>query len=68
MTTFTIATLGCKVNRYDSQLIRESLVSRGFRESTRENPHPDTCIINTCAVTHASEAKSRRAVSIPMPS
>ena len=61
MKTFTIATLGCKVNQYDSQLIRENLLSRGFRETSRMNPHADICIVNTCAVTQASEAKSRRA-------
>jgi threonylcarbamoyladenosine tRNA methylthiotransferase MtaB len=62
MKTFTLTTLGCKVNQYDSQLIRESLFSRGCRESDRLDPHPDLCIINTCAVTRASEAKSRHAV------
>ncbi|MEJ2744525.1 MAG: tRNA (N(6)-L-threonylcarbamoyladenosine(37)-C(2))-methylthiotransferase MtaB [bacterium] len=62
MKTFTITTLGCKVNQYDGQLIRENLLSAGWSEPGRPDAHPDLCIINTCAVTGASEGKSRRAV------
>jgi threonylcarbamoyladenosine tRNA methylthiotransferase MtaB len=62
--TFSIETFGCKVNQYDSQLIRESLFVRGYREVKRSETHADICIVNTCAVTHRSVAKSRRAVKM----
>ena len=59
---FALTTLGCKVNQYDSQLIRENLRALGYGESPPGAP-ADICIVNTCALTLASEAKSRRAVS-----
>lgn len=62
MKTFTITTIGCKVNQYDSQLIREALIRGGCRERGMGDSRADVCIINTCAVTRTSEAKSRRAV------
>lgn len=62
MNTFAITTLGCKVNQYDGQLIRENLLSAGWVEQANPDAHPNLCIINTCAVTGASEGKSRRAV------
>ena len=60
MKTFNITTLGCKVNQHDGRLIRENLLSAGWEEPDRLDAHPDICIVNTCAVTGASEAKSRR--------
>ena len=35
MHTFMIHTLGCKVNQYDSQVIREELLARGLVETNR---------------------------------
>lgn len=60
--TFSIYTLGCKVNQYDSEklahlLCKHGLVKRQFEEAV------DVCIVNTCAVTHAAERKSRKLVS-----
>jgi len=57
--TFKIITLGCKVNSYESQAIREMLLKEGFEET--ENPH--FAIVNTCAVTQMAEHKSRQKVS-----
>ncbi len=57
--TFAIKTIGCKVNQYDSQLIRENLSVSGCVEA---EDHPDIFIVSTCAVTHNSVAKSRQAV------
>ena len=56
---FKIVTLGCKVNSYESQAMRESLLKAGFTEG--ENP--DLVIVNTCAVTSVAEHKSRQKVS-----
>ena len=58
---FAIATLGCKVNQYDSELIREALVKGGYEESSFN----DTCdlyIINTCTVTHRSDSDARKLI------
>jgi MiaB-like tRNA modifying enzyme len=48
--TFHIVTLGCKVNQYESQAIRESWTARGYRETE----HPENAsilLVNSCAVT-----------------
>jgi threonylcarbamoyladenosine tRNA methylthiotransferase MtaB len=59
MTTFSINTLGCKVNQYESQQVRELLEQLGLRKS--ESPgKSDLIIINTCCVTHVASAKSRQ--------
>jgi len=58
--TFFIYTLGCKVNQYESQLIREGLIKIGFSETTGDNA--SYSIINTCTVTAQSDNKSKRAV------
>lgn len=47
---FFIATQGCKVNQYESQAIRESLVADGLME-TGDPALADVVLINSCAVT-----------------
>jgi len=61
MRTFTINSLGCKVNQYESQQIRELLENFGLRkvESTQK---PDLAVINSCCVTHTASAKSRQCI------
>ena len=61
MTKFYILTLGCKVNSYESSAIREILLEKGYVESN-DNEISDVCIINTCSVTHVSDAKSRQMI------
>jgi len=58
---FFIKTLGCKVNQYESQIMREALSSSGSEESFREDS-ADVFVVNTCAVTHRADAESRRFV------
>ena len=59
MRTFSITTLGCKVNQYESQQIRELLEKLGLRVA--ESPSkPNVIIVNTCCVTHTASAKSRQ--------
>ena len=59
MKTFSINTLGCKVNQYESQQIRQLLEHLGlYRVETTEKP--DLAVINTCCVTHTASAKSRQ--------
>lgn len=59
---FAIATLGCKVNQYESQLIREALTAGGYEEQEFSLPGADLYLINTCTVTHRSDAEDRRLV------
>lgn len=58
---FYIKTLGCKVNQYESQLMRESLVNRGFKECLAEDI-ADIYIINTCTVTGKADSESRHMI------
>lgn len=59
MNTCAFITLGCKVNQYETQAIRESLTACGYRETGPEQ-FADLYIINTCTVTSASDEKSRQ--------
>ncbi len=61
MRTFSIFTLGCKVNQYESQQIRQFLIDAGLTQVTTAD-RPDLVVINTCCVTHTASAKSRRSV------
>ena len=56
---FKIITLGCKVNTYESEYIKEHLLTKGF-VLTDENP--DIIIINTCSVTNNADHKSLKTV------
>ena len=59
MKTFAINTLGCKVNQYEGQQIRQLLEQLGLNQiETAERP--DVHVINTCCVTHSASAKSRQ--------
>jgi threonylcarbamoyladenosine tRNA methylthiotransferase MtaB len=62
MRTFSIDSLGCKVNQYDGQQIREFLLRLGLRQVENRASRPDLAIVNTCCVTNSAEAKSRRSV------
>lgn len=60
--TFTITTLGCKVNQYESQQIRQLLENAGLTSSALCDK-PDIVVVNTCCVTHIASAKSRRYIN-----
>jgi threonylcarbamoyladenosine tRNA methylthiotransferase MtaB len=57
MKTVKFFTLGCKVNQYDTQEIRERFLERGFKE-IYNGKKSDICVINTCTVTHRADADS----------
>jgi threonylcarbamoyladenosine tRNA methylthiotransferase MtaB len=61
MRTFTISTLGCKVNQYESQQIRELLQQLGLSPMALSQG-PDLVVINTCSVTATASAKSRQLI------
>jgi len=58
---YRFTTLGCKVNQYESQVIREVLEEAGLRPAAHDEPAAWT-IINTCAVTGEAVRKSRQAI------
>ena len=43
-------TLGCKVNQYETQALKEKFLQRGY-EIVSENDFADVYVINTCTVT-----------------
>ncbi|MBL7085057.1 MAG: tRNA (N(6)-L-threonylcarbamoyladenosine(37)-C(2))-methylthiotransferase MtaB [Candidatus Omnitrophica bacterium] len=53
-------TLGCKVNQYETQSLREQFLNAGFRENSTEKA--DIYLINTCTVTHHADRESRRLI------
>ena len=59
--TCRLVTLGCKVNQYESQYVKELLEANGYRE-TAPDEAADLCIVNTCTVTAEGDAKSRQAI------
>jgi threonylcarbamoyladenosine tRNA methylthiotransferase MtaB len=61
MPKFTIKTLGCKVNQYESEAIGKELQTSGWLAVQTEEPS-DLCIINTCTVTQKAAMQSRQAV------
>ena len=58
---YLLTTLGCKVNQYESQQIRETLDSLGLCPAEKHEA-PDVAIVNTCAVTTGASRKSRQAI------
>ena len=61
MMDFNILTLGCKVNQYESQAMREDLLRHGYVPS-KDKEHADITIINSCTVTSVSDAKNRKLI------
>lgn len=57
---FKIVTLGCKVNTYESNVIKDILVNNGYLES--DGGHSDIYIVNTCTVTNTSDNKSLKEI------
>src|SRR5579863_6920504 len=56
---FAIATLGCKVNQYDSATIETRLLARGMERGEFNEP-ADVYIVNTCTVTNRADVESLR--------
>ena len=52
-------TLGCKVNQYETEAMKEAFVSRGA-EIVSEDEAADVYIVNTCTVTNIADRKSRQ--------
>ncbi len=56
-----IYTLGCKVNAYESEFVRDLLEVAGY-EMVEFGELSDVVIINTCSVTNNSDSKSKKMI------
>ncbi len=61
MPTLKTVTLGCKVNQYETEFLREGFLRLGYRDAADGEP-ADLCVVNTCTVTARGDAKSRKAI------
>lgn len=61
MKTLRILTLGCKVNQYESEALRQLFLSHGYRMA-EEGEAALVSIVNTCSVTNISDRKSRKLI------
>jgi len=59
--TVAFATLGCKLNQYDTSEIQALLEARGFRTVSFEQP-AQLYVINTCTVTARADCSDRQAI------
>lgn len=59
--TCRLITLGCKVNQYETQLVREALLQSGYREAN-DDESADLCVVNTCTVTNNGDSRSRQVI------
>jgi len=61
MKTAKLITMGCKVNQYDTQSMRETLTRNGYR-IVDDKLHADLYLINTCTVTNVADQKARQVI------
>ncbi|MDR3296163.1 MAG: MiaB/RimO family radical SAM methylthiotransferase [Clostridiales Family XIII bacterium] len=59
--TIAFRTLGCRVNQYETQALRETFADMGY-EVVPETERADIYVINTCTVTNVSDRKSRQLI------
>ena len=58
---YIIATLGCKVNQYETQAMEAILAAHGHRRAEK-GESADAVIVNSCAVTAESGRKTRQTI------
>ncbi len=54
-------TLGCKVNQYETEFVRQGLVGIGYEDAVHDEV-ADLCVVNTCTVTNEGDSKSRQMI------
>jgi len=59
--TFSVVTLGCKTNQFESISMEEKLVAAGYRSVSYEDG-ADLVVVNTCTVTTATDSQSRNLI------
>lgn len=58
VTRILLHTFGCKANQYDTEVVRQALEASGAT-IVEDGSEVDAAIVNSCTVTHVSEAKMR---------
>ena len=61
MKSVAFSTIGCKLNQFETEQIRETVEACGYA-SAGKGAVADIYVINTCTVTHKSDYRSRQAV------
>lgn len=59
MPTLRTITLGCKVNQYETEYLRQGFLRLGYHDAEEGEP-ADLVIFNTCTVTHQADAECRK--------
>lgn len=62
MKKFSIETLGCKVNQYESEALEKLFEESGYKKASKDEKS-DVYVINTCTVTGQAAAKSRQQIN-----
>ena len=64
MRTAKLITMGCKVNQYDTQSMRETLRRNGYTivDTETSQQQADLYLINTCTVTNTADQKARQVI------
>ena len=57
---FYIYSLGCKVNSYESNVMKDNLINNGFEYSSIDDA--DIVIINSCCVTNSADNKTMKLI------
>lgn len=57
-----LTTLGCKVNHYETEAMRELFLQAGW-QIVDFSDHADVYVVNTCTVTQMSDTKSRQLIA-----
>lgn len=52
-------TLGCKVNQYETEVLRSKFIEQGF-EAVSDSEFADVYVINSCTVTSSGDKKTRQ--------
>ncbi|MDR1137770.1 MAG: MiaB/RimO family radical SAM methylthiotransferase [Synergistaceae bacterium] len=60
--TFSVVTLGCRVNHYEAEAIASAMEAAGAVFVPAGEPPADIDIVVTCSVTSVADAKSRKVV------
>lgn len=58
---FSIITLGCKVNTYESEAMKELLLANNFKDE-EDYTNSEIIIVNTCSVTNMADNKSKKII------
>ena len=61
MRSVALTTVGCKLNQFETEQIREAFEAAGY-ETVAPERRADVYVINTCTVTSKSDYRSRQAV------